>query len=129
MFYRRIMSTDRGQGLRIQTLTIKPEGTGGHYHFELVLTRTIDNDRVAEGTVALTVSGERDSRPAELSHVSVVESGEEHLEFSFRYFQRIEGLLSLPPGFVPRRVFVKVDAMGEKPSRTEQSFEWPEEAG
>lgn len=80
-------------------------------------------------TVALTVSGERDSRPAELSHVSVVESGEEHLEFSFKYFQRIEGLLSLPPGFVPRRVFVKVDAMRERPSRTEQSFEWPEEAG
>ena len=129
MFYRRIMSADRGQGLSIQMLTIKPERAGERYHFELVLTRTIDNDRVAEGTVALTILGERGGRPAELSHASVVESTEGHPEFSFKYFQRIEGLLSLPPGFVPRRVFVKVDVKGEKPSRVEQSFEWPEEAG
>lgn len=129
MFYRRIMSADRGQGLSIQALTIKPEGTGERYHFELVLTRTIDNDRVTEGTVALTISGERGGRPAELSHASVAEPGEGPLEFSFKYFQRIEGLLSLPPGFVARRVFVRVEVKGEKPSRVERSFEWPEVAG
>ena len=129
MFYRRIMSEDRGQGLSIQTLTIKPEGAGRRYHFEVVLTRAIDNDRVTEGMVALTISGEHSGSPVELSHASVVESGEGHLEFSFKYFQRIEGLLSLPPGFVPRRVFVKVDVKGEKPPRVERSFEWPEEAG
>ena len=129
MFYRRIMSADRGQGLSIQTLTIKPEGAGERYHFELVLTRTIDNNEVAEGTVALIISGERGGRPAELSHESVAEFGEGPLEFSFKYFQRIEGLLSLPPGFVPRHVFVRVDVKGRKPSRVEQSFEWPEVAG
>ena len=129
MFYRRIMSEDRGQGLSIRTFNVKPEGAGERYHFELVLTRTIDNDRVAEGTVALTISGERGGRPAELSHASVVESGEGPLEFSFKYFQRIEGLLSLPPGFIPRRAFVKVDVKGERPPRIEQSFEWPEETG
>ena len=129
MFYRRIMSSDRGQGLSIETLTIKPEGAGERYHFELVLTRTINNDRVTEGTVALTISGERGGRPADLHHASFIESGEEHLEFSFKYFQRLEGSLSLPPGFVPRRVIVKVDTKGEKPPRVEQSFEWPEDAG
>lgn len=129
MFYRRIMSEDRGRGLRIQTFDIRSVGAGERYHFELVLTRTIDNDRVAEGMVALAISGERGGRPAELSHASVVESGEGPLEFSFKYFQRIEGLLSLPPGFIPRRAFVKVDVKGEKPPRIEQSFEWPEETG
>ena len=129
MFYRRIMSADRGRGLSIQRLAIKPEGAGERYHFELVLTRAINNDRVAEGSVALTISGERGGRPAELSHASVVESGEGRLDFSFKYFQRLEGLFSLPPDFIPRRVFVKVDAKGEKQARVEQSFEWPEEAG
>ena len=129
MFYRRIMSADRGRGLSIQTLAIKPEGAGERYHFELVLTRAINNDRVAEGSVALTISGERGGRPAELSHASVIESGEGRLEFRFKYFQRLEGLFSLPPDFVPRRVFVKVDAKGGKQARVEQSFEWPEEAG
>lgn len=129
MFYRRIMSADRGRGLSIQTLAIKPEGVGERYHFELVLTRAINNDRVAEGSVALTISGERGGRPAELSHASVIESGEGRLEFRFKYFQRLEGLFSLPPDFVPRRVFVKVDAKGENQARVEQSFEWPEEAG
>ena len=125
MFYRRIVSVDRGRELKIQALSIEPEGVGRRYRFELVLIRTINNDKATEGTVVLAISGDQDGRPTELSHASVTESGDDSIEFDFKYFQRLEGWLTLPSGFAPQRVLVKANTTSKKFPRVEESFEWP----
>lgn len=124
-FYRGIVADDRGKGLSVQTLVIERDGGEGAYRFQLVLTRTMNGDKVATGSVSLSITGERGGRATQLSFAEMTDPAESDLPFRFKHFQRIEGRLTLPPDFLPQRVYVQVDAAGDKPSKVEKTFDWP----
>ncbi|MDJ0892278.1 MAG: hypothetical protein QNK18_13950 [Gammaproteobacteria bacterium] len=129
-FYRGIVTTSgKTRGLAIQSFKLESNGQDGEYRYKLVLTRAMKNDKVTRGLVSLTVSGEQEGSPRELTLSDLTGQGQAELKLHFRYFQRLEGQLALPQGFVPHRILVSVTTTGKKRSRVEKTFDWLRLAG
>lgn len=122
-FYRSIVSPSKMEpGLHIQTLELERGEGEGEYHYKLVLTLVRGNNRVARGTVDMRVSGQIGGESRTLG-LAAIDPGAE-LRFSFKYFQSLEGTLSLPAGFQPRKLEVKVDASDRRLEDIDTSYDW-----
>ena len=124
-FYRDIVGPDGEKGIQVQSLVVDPDGRERGFRFQLVLTRGGKSDKVAEGSVSLSVSGELQGKSRRLSFRDLSAPSSDALEFSFKYFQRLQGHMTLPAGFVPRRVYVQVDSPDGNASGHERHFDWP----
>ena len=128
-FYRGIVSAEQQKGLNIQALVVDADGRDRGYRFQVVLTRNMKNDTAISGTLSMSVAGEHAGESRKLSLGDLSASDSDPLAFRFKYFQRLEGRLTLPEGFVPRQIFVRVTTPDEKPSRFERAFDWPPSLG
>jgi len=123
-FYRGIVSPkERQAGLNIQRFKIEPAGEAGLYHFELVMSQVLKNDRFAKGVVKLVVHGTQDGEPKSFNFRDLTPNKSVGRDFRFRYFQRMEGDIRLPEGFIPRNVTVEMDA--QQRDDISQTFPWP----
>ena len=84
----------------------------------------MNSDKVVSGTIELSVAGVQGSQAKRLPLKDLSDPGTSEIAFEFKYFQRLQGRLVLPPDFVPHQVYVKVNAIGSRPSQTEMLFGW-----
>ena len=123
-FYRSIVSPSKMEsGLHVQSFQLERGEAEGEYHYKLVLTLVRGNNRVARGGVEMTVSGTAQGEPRTLT-LAELDPGTKELKFSFKYFQSIEGTLTLPAGFEPSKVALKVEASDRRLDDIETSYEW-----
>jgi len=122
-FYRGVVRPASGSVVSIQRLLIEPDGAGG-FRFELVLTRGRNDGKVVAGTVGLSVVGEVDGHRQRLKLAELSGTGGPGLEFRFKYFQRLQGHLSLPESFRPQQVSVRVVAAKANKVLVEKDFAW-----
>ena len=126
-FYRGIMAPgDVASGLRIHRFELTPGLQSDGYHYDLVLTQRKHNDRDVTGLVEWRIIGNNGDKTQELKLSDVTRPEVDHLDFQFRYFQHLTGIINLPGGFQAREVVLSVKVTGKNPVKpVEQSFEWP----
>ena len=105
---------------------------------ELDLRHHLIGERVAhhEAWVACSAAqvyqapfGKQDDAVSELGLAAVTKSGTKSLEFRFRYFQHLTGVITLPDGFTAHKVELTVRATGKKaPEPVAEVFDWPDSA-
>lgn len=126
-FYRGIVSPEQGaHGLRIQGLQVTKNAKEGSFHYKLVLTQVLKNDRLARGRVDVLIEGirEEDGRQENLTLTEITVPKRQSMRFKFKYFQAFEGNIKMPDGFVPIRVSVTVDPSGNSLESVEKVFDW-----
>jgi len=124
-FYRGIVSPSEAKtGILIQRFELTPLAEKGLFHYRLVLTQVLKNERVAKGKVEVRLLGVLDGRSHQLSLSEVSDISNKAMKFRFKYFQLFEGDLILPEAFSPHTVEVIV-----KPQRSNsvinENFPWP----
>jgi cell division protein FtsB len=122
-FYERFVgATGQRRGLTVHQLHLQPQGDQA-WHFTATLTQNINRGAVSRGRLTLSVEGTRDGALQRLSWADLRQQPDAPgTEYSFKYFQEVEGDLLLPPGFKPLRVQARlVPASG---AAVEQSFTW-----
>jgi hypothetical protein len=126
-FYRGIVSpADGKQGLRIHNFTLSRGLQDGEYQYDLVLTQLQRNDRYVSGRVSWNIIGKQDDEVSELGLADVTQAETDYLEFRFRYFQHLTGRITLPEGFLPHKVELRVKASGKKaPEPLAEVYDWP----
>jgi len=126
-FYRGIMVPgDVPSGLRIHQFELTPGLQSDDYHYDLVLTQMKHHDRTVTGLVEWKIIGNNGGETRELELSDVTRPEVDHLDFRFRYFQHLTGIISLPEGFQARVVVLSVKATGKSAVEpVEQSFDWP----
>jgi hypothetical protein len=126
-FYRGIISpADVASGLRIHRFELTPVLQSDEYHYDLVLTQMKRHDRIVTGLVEWRIVGKNGDETRELKMSDVTRPEVDHLDFRFRYFQHLTGIISLPEGFQAREVVLSVRTTGKDAVEpVEQSFEWP----
>lgn len=123
-FYRGIVSpSERQAGLAIQSFHLEAAVEEGLYHYELVLTQVLKNDKYVKGRVNLYIDGVQGGEPVRVQFRDISPNNSVKRDFRFRYFQRTEGDIRLPEGFVPRDVVVEMLPKGRK--AVTKSFAWP----
>jgi len=128
-FYRNIMApSEASKGLQIESFSLAPVRGGTAYRFKIVLTQIGNNKRYISGQVAVNVIGVVGGRKEVIALRDLSEEIEDlGVRFRFRYFQDVEGVLSLPDGFEPLEV--QIVAQGSNALQSERRFDWVQLAG
>ena len=127
-FYRGIISpADHQAGLDIQSFKLSSGGEAGLYHYDLVMTQVLANERVVSGAVKLAVQGMQGQKPLTLSFSDISPNNSVSERFQFRYYQKLDGEIRLPEGFVPRTVQVELTSAGRTPAN--KTFPWVVQKG
>jgi hypothetical protein len=125
-FYRGIVSPADGKpGLRIHRFTLGEGTLPGDFIYDLVLTQLKKNDQHVSGLVGWEISGRREGESEKLDLAAVTKAGDGHLDFRFRYFQRLTGAISLPEDFQAEKVTLSIKTAGKNaPEPLLQEFDW-----
>jgi hypothetical protein len=114
-FYSRLSGTSGTQaGLDVYRAEIISTESDRVFQFVLTLTQNIRRAAIISGRARLDLEGTLDDRPVTL-HWSQLSDGETpEPAFRFKYFQQLEGYLTLPEGFSPTRLLVTLEAKGQR---------------
>ena len=132
-FYKGVMLPNVGdKGLRIERLDMSSNAPG-KVKYSVLLTQVVDKHDFITGDVDISVHGSVQGQAGEIETSYALkdldEGKEDDVRFRFRYFQNINGELTLPDGFEPREVTVVAHLSGSKGQRLERSFDWPLQGG
>ncbi len=130
-FYRNIMApTEVSKGLQVDSFTLSPARGDGRYSFKMVLTQVGNNNRYVSGLVAVNVIGMVNGEKQVIALRDLSDDIDDlGVKFKFRYFQDVEGSLSLPDEFEPLEIQVVAQAGGRKAAQAESTFDWEQLAG
>lgn len=124
-FYERLVgSTGQRKGLSVHDVELRRDSDGS-WRYTAMLTQNLNRGAVSKGGLTLSVEGTRGGKLTRLNWADLLQDPQASPQrFEFRYFQRLEGSLLLPQGFVPGRVIAQVKA--DRGGTAEQAFAWVE---
>ncbi len=125
-FYKSMVSSEKKGGtssISIRSFSLVPADGEGRFHYKLVVARVDGKGKVVKGRIQLRLQGREkgESRTLEWKDIS---SGGDMPRFKFQFFQALEGELTIPAGFEPEHILVKVVPDGKKQQSVQQSFSW-----
>ena len=112
-----------GGSLSIRSFALKAADDKGKFHYKLVLARVDGKGKPIKGRVQLRLQGRKGDEGVTLEWRDI-SSGGKMPRFRFQFFQTLEGELSIPEGFRPEHILVKVIPEGKKQQSVQQSFSW-----
>ena len=114
-FYRRLAGTGGAQsGLDIYRAEVIPTDSGRVFQYILTLTQNIRRAAIITGRARVDIEGTMEDRPVTLYWSQVSDGETPEPTFRFKYFQQLEGYLTLPEGFSPIRLLVTLEAKGQR---------------
>lgn len=127
-FYERFVgATGQRRGLTVHELKLQPQDAQA-WHFTATLTQNLNRGAVVKGRATLALEGTRDGRMQQLDWSALRQQPDAPgVDYSFKYFQQVEGDILLPPGLKPVRIVVRLVPAGG--NAVEQSFTWAEATG
>lgn len=127
VYYRQVVSDETGEtGLVISQLDIETTSETGVYSYKLVLRQLdADGDTFLVGFVNVNLVGKQGEEQTIIPLRQISEEQDQlDMRLRFKYFQNIEGSLTLPEGFEVERV--QIAAVSQEPveKNINQDFSW-----
>ena len=124
-FYRGIVSPkDSSSGLYLQNFYLTQNGDTRNYRYKIVLTQVLKNSRLISGKVKLQFDGLLDGESKLLKLKEITAKKVKDLNYRFKYFQNVEGVVEFPKGFSLLRVKVQILPRGRERDMIEKTIEW-----
>src|SRR5690606_36379625 len=122
-FHARVVgSTAQRHGLSVHELQLQAQ-QGPAWHFTVTLTQNLNRGAVNSGRLNLALEDSRDGKLQRLDWGQLRQQPDAPgLDYSFKYFQQLQGDILLPEGLQPIREIVRL-----QPARgagVEQSLTW-----
>jgi len=121
-FYERLVgATGQRRGLSVHSAEFQLEA-GGSWRYAITLTQNVNRGGISSGTMRFAVEGVASGVLKTLDWATLRQADKAPgQEYSFRYFQQLEGSVVLPAGFTPQRVLFTLDGGS---GRAEASLPW-----
>ena len=122
-FYERFVgATAQRRGLAVHELRLVRRG-GEAWRFTATLTQNLNRGVINRGKLVLEVEGTRGGRLQALDWQALRQDPQAApIDYSFRYFQQVDGDFVLPAGFTPASVTVRLEPTGG--NEVVQEFDW-----
>ncbi len=123
-FYERFVgATGQRRGLSVHELTLVPQRDPQLWHVVATLTQNMNRGAVSRGRLQLIVEASEGGRMLKLDWAKLrQQKNAPGLDYSFKYFEQVEGDIVLPPGIKPVRVIARL--LPQSGAAVEQSFTW-----
>ena len=123
-FYRRLGGASGSQApLSVHYLEVQPTRSPRVFRIIISLTQNLRWAAVISGRVELAVDGIRNGAAEHLTNKQLLPESIEPLNFSFKYFEQLERLITLPEGFTANRLIIRLKSKSLK-TPVEQSMQW-----
>ncbi|MBX2857921.1 MAG: hypothetical protein KTR17_04595 [Cellvibrionaceae bacterium] len=125
-FYRNLMApTGNKRGLNFGTVEVVDTETPRVYSYKIVLQQLATRHKLLQGTLKFTIIGKQDETPItfKLKEVSS-DVTQDIIKLRFKYFQTIQGKLTLPAGFEPEAIELVARSIGKQAVTIEKRFGW-----
>lgn len=121
-FYERLVGTSgQRRGLTVHSVKMQQDANGT-WHYTTTLTQNLNRGKVSQGDMTLQVEGAHAAKLQTLTWSDLLQKPDATPQpFEFRYFQKLDGSVMLPPGFTPHRVRVSLHSEG---TTLQQAFPW-----
>ncbi len=125
-FYERFVgATAQRHGLSLHELVLEPQRDPQLWHFVATLTQNLNRGAVSTGRLQLSVEASEGGRMRKLAWSELRQQKDAPgVDYSFKYFQQVEGDIVLPAGVKPVRVTARLIPSAGPP--VEQSLTWSE---
>lgn len=125
-FYKGLMAPgELAAGLSLRTVEIVPREEPGRYAYRILVQQEARKHSLLKGELRVEVFGSRLDQEVSYSLAELSEEvDQDAIALQFRYFQTVEGELTLPEGFEPHGI--RLLASASKPQKTEvrEQFDW-----
>lgn len=126
VFYRSLLAPENaGSGVEIRDFNLRASGAS-KYYYDFLLTQSSRNNRVAKGKVNVTIDGKQGDIMRRIKVTDMKSSSGKSLMYSFKYFQRLNGVFVLPDDFKPQQVLVEVAPSSQSKQPMQLSYTWQE---
>jgi FtsZ-binding cell division protein ZapB len=123
-FYQRLSGTSGSQeGLAVYELELQTTASPQVYRFVLTLTQNLRRSAIVSGTASLELEGTRQDQAVTLKWKDLSSDNAHRPEFRFKYFQQLDGYLTVPEDFEPERIRVALNAKGSNKALG-RDFSW-----
>jgi hypothetical protein len=110
--------------VRIDNLRITPGDVPGEYRYRLLVVNSAGRQaKEFKGALQLLVKVRRDGKDDMITLPSAAETAPQRFRFEIKYFHRLEGVFSIPPGAVVKDVEVRVLQDGNVRARQSSALE------
>lgn len=124
-FYQSLLSPEeRKPGLNITSLHLEPAAEAGRYKYTLVLSQIHQNDRKTKGQVKIGLAEKVVAEDEDAADTWNVTTALDDQRFAFKFFQRIEGEITLPEGLENTALLVQVAPVGNRLKPVSQDYNW-----
>ena len=124
-FYRQLMAPESlPQGVAVRQIEVVETTKIGQFRYRVLVQQEASQHADADGELQVVLAGSNGAVDIELALDSLDSESGPALPLSFRYFQAIDGTLTLPEGFVPDRFRVRVTVRSPQGIDLEQQFPW-----
>ncbi|MGM0450408.1 MAG: DUF6776 family protein [Pseudomonadota bacterium] len=129
-FYKSIMAPDDLEtGLQVFRMDLDPTSNPDRWRYNLVLSQIGDNNRFVSGHVKVHLVGYVGEERQRLPLHRISDSREDNeIDFRFRYFQSVDGDMTIPDGFEPHSIQVTA-VTDEGREESEREFFWQDKTG
>ena len=123
-FYERFVgATGQRHGLGVHELKLSAQRDPQLWHFVATLTQNLNRGAVNRGRLTLSVEASDGGRMRRLDWGTLrQQQAAPGVEYSFKYFQQVEGDIVLPAGVKPVRIMARLVPASGAP--VEQDFTW-----
>jgi len=121
-FYERLVGTSgQRRGLTVHSVKMQQDANGS-WHYTTTLTQNLNRGKVSQGDMSLQIEGARAGKLQTLLWNDLLQKPDATPQsFQFRYFEKLDGSVMLPPGFTPHRVRVYLRSEN---TTIQQAFPW-----
>ena len=126
-FYQSLMDPDPEKGgVYIETVDIEPAPWGGEYRYRynIVVAQRSSNHKRVKGEIKVEFIAEPDTEEVRTFALGELTQSGGPLPLDFKFFQQLDGGMTLPDGFNPTRIRVTVQLEGDRSPRLDETHEW-----
>ncbi|GBE07693.1 hypothetical protein BMS3Bbin11_00252 [bacterium BMS3Bbin11] len=122
-FYESIIEgNEHKQGLQIKTVSLQSDGTVGNYRYRVIIVNSDYGKKKSKGKLLIEVEGLMEG---DLKTIKVpTGSAGKDAKLLFKYLQRVDGLVTIPEGFLPQRLHLTARLSGKKTEKKEKWYNW-----
>ncbi len=126
VFYRSLLAPEKiNVGIEVRDFNLRAAGQS-EYYYDFLLTQSSRSKRVAKGKVNLRIDGKRDGVMHRIELLDIASATGDAMNYSFKYFQRLNGAFELPNNFKPKKLLVEVKPEAKSKEPIQISYSWNE---